>query len=309
MGERIGVDEFGEPTYANETISPQRAAEIYESYVRNRSIRKVKVNQYGRAMDGSAGKWWMNGEGLIFDWNGVPINGAHRCLASMESGCSFRTLVVRGVDPEAFQAIDSGAVRQFGDDLAIQGVSNAKSAAGLLRKIACWNFNKARDAESRGVETEKGNGGLAGLHSFTISRAELHEMWPVYAKEIVDAMTTTAKWYNDFKGDGGALLFVYWLLTREENNPELVERYFNILCYGSEDKVGNNVLIKLREVLGGKVSADRALRMKNHRQEFHVYWMLQNWSRWVRMGRLPSFTVRGAEGMVTNPFPQPQRVR
>lgn len=310
MGDRVGVDEFGEPTYANETITPEQAKEYHELYVRNRPIRWTKVGQYREAMLASKGKWWLTGETIIFGWNGVPLNGDHRFLACMEANVPFRTAVARGVDPEAFQAIDSGAVRQFADDLALQGVPNAKNAGGLLRKIACWNYHKELDAVKRGVEFDKGHGSLLNLPSFHISRPELHEMWPAYAKEILAALQNTQKWHDNFPGDRGAMLFVYWLLTKEENNPEVIERYFGILTNGTEELYANNVLLKLREKLSGmRISAEMAAKMKGHRQEWHVYWMLQNWTRWVRMSRLPSFTLRGPGGTLASPFPQPQRVR
>jgi len=324
MGERIGVDELGEPTYANETFTPETSQQCLDQYLRNRAIRKGKVSEYSDAMERGKGSqdnlggWFLNGEGIAFDWDGNPVNGAHRWKACVKSGKPFRTLVARGVDPAAFMVMDSTASRQFKDDLTIRGVSWAGQSGGLLRKIAWWNQVAGKDAVARNVDAGKGRGGLAGVHSFHIARQDLHQMWdqvdPVtgmtYGKEITETIQDCVKWHNDFPGDRGAMLFVHWLLTREGNNPETIRRFFAILTYGSEDERANNVLLKLRRMLDGTdLSRERELKMKGRRQETHVYWLLANWNRWVAMSRLPSFNLPGEDGTVDNPFPAPRRVR
>lgn len=321
--DKIGVDELGEPTYANETITPEQAQTYLDLYLRNRSIRKLKVSEYSDAMElghGSGdnpGGWFLNGEGIAFDWSGNPMNGAHRFRACVKAGKSFRTLVARGCDPAGFMVTDSTASRQFRDDLAIKGVSWASQSGGLLRKIAYWNLVQGKDALARNVDFGKGRPGLAGLHSFHTARQDLHQMWdqvdPVtgmtYGKEVTEAVQECVRWNNDFPGDRGALLFTYWLLIREGNNPETVRRFFTILTFGSEDE-SNHVLLKLRRMLDGTdVTRDRALKMKGKRQETHVYWLLFNWNRWVSMARQAGFNLPGEDGTVDNPFPSLRRVR
>ncbi len=318
----MGVDELGEPTYANETITPEMAQRYLDMYLRNRSVRKGKVTEYSEAMEAGAGSadnpggWFLNGEGIAFDWDGNPVNGAHRFRACIKSGAEFRTLVARGIDPAGFMVTDSTASRQFRDDLAIRGITWAGQSGGLLRKIAWWNQVAEKDAVTR--NTDSGRGGLAGLGSFHVGRQDLHQMWdapdPVtgvtYGKEVTETVQECAKWNNDFPGDRGALLFAHWLLTREGNNPETIRRFFAILTYGSEDEHANHVLLKVRRMLDGSdVSRERELKMKGKRQETHAYWLLANWNRWVAMARLPSFNLPGDDGTVDNPFPVPRRVR
>lgn len=318
MGERLGVDALGEPTYANVTITPEMAAHYHDLYDHNRTIRSRKKEQYILAME--SGDWRLNGEGITFSWeradcecavpHGIPLNGDHRFLACMESGCSFRTLVTMGVDPEAFTSIDSTASRMFKDDLTILGVRNASNVSGLLRKIMYWRATAARHAAELGLAAEFGQGGLAGLGSYKPSRTEQHGAWPEYAKKVTETIGACHKWHDRFPGDRGALQFVYWLLTEQGNNPEVIDRFFNIITFGSEDRVANNVLLKLQAKLDGTdVSRELDLKMRGHRQEFHAYWLLANWSRWTGMGRIPTFTVRGPGGMPSNPYPQPRRVR
>lgn len=290
------MDTTREPTYANETITPEMAAEYLEQFDKKRPIRWRKVEEFRRAMED--GTWYLTGEGgLVFDWNGTPINGRHRYTACVQAGVPFRSLVSRGVNPEAFVGIDGGSSRQFKDDLAHEGLVNAVQLAGMMRKVTFWQHNALRD--------EYGRGGLAGLTKYSISRAELNELWPSYAKEISEAVAATHKYHKSFPGDRGALTFMWWLLTSMGNSPELIDRYFTIICNGSEDRA-NLVLVKLREVLGGQVSKYRMDRGQTS-MEYQVYWMIKNWTRWVNGSRMPSFVL--PEGGLSNPFPVPQVAR
>jgi hypothetical protein len=324
MGKQIGVDKLGEPTYANETITPELAQHYHDMYLRNRTIRKIAVGEYAEAMENDG--WYLNGEGVTFTWeaapcdctprHGMPANGDHRFLACVKAGVPFRTLVTRGVDPDSFRVIDSTRSRGFRDDLQILGVGWAGQSGGLMRKIAWWNITAARDALARNVPVEKANSTLDGLGSFHASRTELHEMWDqplpdgttTYGKSVMETIQACSQWHNDFPGDRGAMLFVHWLLTQEGNNPEVVSRFFSIVTYGSEDRA-NTVLIKLSRMLAGTdLSRERALKMAGKRQETHAIWLLRNWDRWVSMGKLPSFVVPGDDGLLGK-FPTPRRVR
>lgn len=313
MSHRIGTDGLGEPTYANETITPELAQHYHDLYVRNRTIRQKKVDLYTSLMKETSslaaveGPWYLNGEGVTFDWNGVPVNGDHRFLACIKSGVPFRTLVTRGVNPDAFPAIDGGAGRQFKDDLTIAGVPNANQAGGMLRKIICWQTNAEKDAIVRGVDPELGRGGLAGLHKFSPGRIELGKVWPQFRKEIEASMAACRKYERTWPGDRGAMLFTHWLLTKEGNNPEVIDRFFTILAHGSEAD-DSKVLLAVRDVLSGNIRRYKVT--DGHlRQEHQVHYMLQNWNKWIKGAKLPSFVIRGNGGELSNPFPQPQRVR
>jgi hypothetical protein len=293
---RIGVDELGEPTYANETITPELAKEYRDRIIRNRPIRWKKVEEYADSMQEN--DWRLNGQGISFGWDDIPLDGEHRYLACIRTGIPFRTLVSRGVDPETYRTMDDGSKRMFKDDLFRAGVANTSQTSGLMRKIAQWNSLAAKD--------EKGRGGLAGHRKFSVSRTALADMWPYYAKDIIGTIAACRKYEKNWPGDRGAMLFVWWLLSSYENDPEIMDKFFSVLSFGTEDQAGNSVLVKLREVLDGKVSRYRIDR-KETGMEFQVYWMLHNWNRWISGAKYPSFNL--GQGGLTNPFPEPERAR
>lgn len=71
---------------------------LLEHNTRNpRKVSRSVVRQY--ATDMRSGNWRVNGETIVIDRDGNMKNGQHRCLACIESGCAFETLLVYGVEP------------------------------------------------------------------------------------------------------------------------------------------------------------------------------------------------------------------
>ena len=97
-----------------ENITPAKAARYLKNCNgHNRPLRPNTVAKY--ASDMSDGLWHFTGEPIIFDAKGNLDNGQHRCHACVKSGKSFVAVVVRGVPPESFIAMDNGAPRKVSD--------------------------------------------------------------------------------------------------------------------------------------------------------------------------------------------------
>lgn len=100
------------PHVSIETITPQIAETYLSMNVENRPVRQSVVDRY--AADMAAGQWKFAGEPIQFA-HGRLLNGQHRLLACVKSQQSITVVVVRNVDPEAFEVMDTGMKRSLGD--------------------------------------------------------------------------------------------------------------------------------------------------------------------------------------------------
>lgn len=119
-----------------ETVTPAKALEWLENAARNRHIADSTVRRYGADM--LAGRWHLNGQGIIFDSNGKLVDGRHRLTAIAATGVTVQLLVVRGAKPEAFETMDSGRVRSLANTLAIDGHKNTNATGATARMV--WAF-------------------------------------------------------------------------------------------------------------------------------------------------------------------------
>jgi hypothetical protein len=275
-------------TYLEETIDPGKAAEYLEHNDVNRTIRPHKVTEYARAM--KAGRWRVNGAGIVFDDEGHLVDGQHRLKAIIESDTTIVLLVTRGVSPNVRPTVDEGIKRQFKDDLAMTGVVSAHANAALLRKILVW----------------KQNGGLANLDKTSIGRPEMSAKWPPLAHDVTQTIRDTMRWKMRWPGNKGGLDFFYWLLMFEnENNPETVEEFFQILTIGSQNP-DDRLLLHVQDALAGRYTQYK----KDRRQTgvpYQAYWLSRGWNGWLHGDKLTRLAL--PPGGLADPFPKLLRAR
>lgn len=112
-------------------IDPDSAREILRHQnTKNRPCSPVNIVKYARDM--TAGNWKVNGEAIVFAWNGRLMDGQNRLHACVKTGIPLVTFVVFGVDPDAFDTINQGKKRGVGEALGIAGERNGKNLAASI---------------------------------------------------------------------------------------------------------------------------------------------------------------------------------
>lgn len=130
------------PDVTVEDITPDVAERYLGKNTHNRPIRHRTVSTY--AADMTAGHWRWNGEGIKFAVDGTLLDGQHRLLAIVESGCTVTMPVFRGLPQETQETIDGGIKRKFSDVLALRGESSAIALAAVVRGVRRWEDGARR---------------------------------------------------------------------------------------------------------------------------------------------------------------------
>lgn len=115
-----------------EVITPELASEYLHSNLDNqRTISQLVIERYVRSM--REGLWRVNGEAIKFDINGKLCDGQHRLTSCIAADKSFETLVIRGLETEVFDSLDTGKQRSAGDVLRMMGVKSHFSISAAVR--------------------------------------------------------------------------------------------------------------------------------------------------------------------------------
>lgn len=112
------------------TITPREAAKWLEHNKANRPLTKNHVLFLANEL--KAGHWRLNGQAIIIAEDESILDGQHRLHAIIESGIKMTTMVVYGVDREAFTTMDTGKVRSPGDTLCLH---YPDAPVGLARNV------------------------------------------------------------------------------------------------------------------------------------------------------------------------------
>lgn len=132
-----------------ETITPDSASEILGRNDRNRAHSAHQVKMLANEIKN--GRWRLNGDTIKIGSTGQLIDGQHRLMAVIDSGIAIQSLIVRGVEDDAFQTIDLGKKRKHADVLSINGEDNSvdlSSALNCLWRIESGKFSGARHSLS-----------------------------------------------------------------------------------------------------------------------------------------------------------------
>jgi hypothetical protein len=122
-----------EPVAEVEEITPTIAATMLAANTKNRNLRGRLVEVYAKDM--AKGAWQFTGESIKFAEDGSLLDGQHRLAAVVQSGCTVRLLVVRGLPAETQEVMDTGTKRTPSDALRLRGENNAVIMSSVAKMI------------------------------------------------------------------------------------------------------------------------------------------------------------------------------
>jgi|SRR5215475_1187591 len=129
-----------------EDIGPDLAAKYLELNINNRRIRQKVIEKFTRDM--LRGKWKLTHQGIAFNEDGNLIDGQHRLWAIVESGCTIRLMVTRGLSRDANEGIDEMLNRKATDILHYRGVQASAHELAIARIIITPKVNALSRAET-----------------------------------------------------------------------------------------------------------------------------------------------------------------
>lgn len=113
-----------------EKIDASTALLWLDSNTHNRNPSQRLVDIYAEAI--AAGEWKLNGEPIIFDYNGRLQSGQHRLMAVVQADLPIESVVVRGAEPDSLFTLDSGRKRKIADVLQLRGEENVTTLGAAL---------------------------------------------------------------------------------------------------------------------------------------------------------------------------------
>lgn len=120
------------------TITPADAQHMLESNGSNRPLNENHVKRIARQI--TDGKWRFNGDTIKISSTNDILDGQHRLWAIIMAEVPVDSIVVRGIEPDAFATIDTLRKPRSGSDvLALMGVSGQRSTISVaLQWLIRW---------------------------------------------------------------------------------------------------------------------------------------------------------------------------
>lgn len=108
------------------TLTPDKAMELLEHNTLNRPLNDQHVQRIARQI--IADKWKFNGDTIKVSNDGAVLDGQHRLWATIEAKKPIETIIVYGIERDAFATIDTLRKPRSGSDvLALNGASRYRN--------------------------------------------------------------------------------------------------------------------------------------------------------------------------------------
>lgn len=126
-------------------LSPEKAVELLEHNTQNRPLSGQHVQRIARQILDD--KWRFNGDTIKVSKTGDVLDGQHRLWAVVEAKKPIETIIVYGIEREAFATIDTvRKMRSGGDTLALSGATRYRNiTAGALQWLLRWQRGTLED--------------------------------------------------------------------------------------------------------------------------------------------------------------------
>lgn len=174
------------------------------------------------------GQWKLTGDSIKFNGANL-IDGQHRLEAVVRSKTTIQCLVVRNLERDVFDVLDTGRGRQAGDVLSAYGYGNVYLLASAGRYL--WHFERQIVPNSPTLPNHE-----------ILETVNRHRDLPVFCSDMV---------IHKFARSGVLGACLYWVVACDKTKGELFVESF---LTGEELKI-TNPIYQLRE----RVINDRKL--------------------------------------------------
>jgi hypothetical protein len=273
-----------------EKVTPDTALMWLAKMPKNRNIRAGDVARYARDM--ATGKWGMAGDTVKFDKKGNLIDGQHRLQAIIRADTTIELVVVRGLETEVIDVLDTGIKRTIGDALSLAGYSNSTNLSAAARLMMLIEVNKARGTTSQkgGVDLQ-GNKAVSVLFSNTEVLAFVEEN-----PGLVEAVTWSATNYRKVANLQPSVMAVAYYTT-SMIDEKATDEFWDAILNNSTDGAGDPRAVLLQRLIVAQRSRERIS------QGMKLSMIYRAWNAWRTGSRLHKMPVTRGNIAVQMPTP------
>ena len=208
-------------------ITPAIAKEMLETSPGNRTLRDWYVDLLAGAMQ--RGEWRITSQGIGFDSEGRLRDAHHRLNACIKSGKSFWSVVVFGLDTDAYEVTDIGIIRTYADRLG-----EGRDVADVMR--------------------------LGCQYATGCTKPTISQMRPIIESGLQDATRALVEFCNTKRKfySSAPMKLAACIEIMVGEDPDFVFKQYRALCTLNFDEMSQSAKSLVRQVESGKAKAGEA---------------------------------------------------
>ena len=250
-------------------VTPKKAKELIGlNYKGNRNLITSRVDMYAGELQ--RGLWMATGEPVIIDWYGSILNGQHRLAAIIKTGIPAKLDLRYGVDPAAYDVIDTGRARVLSDILPIE---NPRQVSSLYRLYLSY-----LGTEGAGY-THFGKTSPAAFKEDRPGAVEWATKHEKLLTKIINTCYRDKEARNLLRPPAVFMGFYFWVARK---SPKEADDFFRILIDGVNYEYGKNDPIRqLREQIRFLSAPTSKRKGGSMPLWMHGAMIIKSWNVWM----------------------------
>lgn len=259
-----------------EVITPRKAQEWLGANVHNRSLRnQTVVAKY--ANDMNKGAWRFTGEAIKFSTSGALLDGQHRLHALIRANVTLPMLVIRNLEDDSQEVMDSGAKRSPADALGLRGEKSTALLASAASAIISGCSATRKNVSTSDI--------LDVIDADESIRWIVSEVLPTLKLSMIS---------------GTVSFYAYWRLNQID--PNRTALFFSALASLANLPSGSPILALHKKL--SSIGAERSGKASSAYRQEAIAAIFSAWNAWQRNeSRTIIKTMRNALGKVSVPEP------
>jgi hypothetical protein len=238
------------------TITPAMAQELLDNSRCIKPLRSLDVSRLVREFDND--NFEFNGATIVLDENGHLIDGQTRLAACVESGKSFKSYIVYGVETEGQYTKDTGRSRNVVQYLGTHGYKFPRAlsaSAQIIHNILLAHNDDTKD-------------GIVETNRVTATHQELMDIIEAEPK-LQDCVNKLFPRKHQYLTSAIYHLIVLDYLHRHhDNNPELADEFLDVLS-GVRAEPLDHPVTQLRRIFMNNIQRSTT-RMNKTKQALYM---------------------------------------
>ena len=165
------------------TITPKYAEELLKMNTNNRRVRQQKVDSLADSM--RKGEWELSNDAITISEGNVLLNGQHRLLAVIQSGCTCPFILFTGAPDSSFDIMDTPTVRSVADVIQRKGGTNTTRASAVVSKVVNWDVDFENRWDTVYRFDRKSKATRKELIEYYENHRQQVDMWLAHAESVI----------------------------------------------------------------------------------------------------------------------------
>lgn len=275
---------------ALENITPEVAELFLSTMEHNRRLSDQRVNYLSKQMLDDL--WVFDGSPIKFNVDGELVDGQHRLWAVIESGKTFKFLVVRGVPRQAMATMDTGKSRSFSDILTLEDatLTQITAIAAVINVLYRWDVGL------------RGSALVSGHSNNVVPNAVLLDYFRENRERVIEVTREANSLHHKVRGiTTTALAVAIWVFSAID---EADSQYFFLRLSDGMGLQEGNPILALRSYIS-RVVAQSLNGRQSVPVDLAVALMLKAWNAYRTGDEIKILSYRRG-GSNPEQFPVPQ---